>query len=67
MLQYSKDGGVTWSNEQWRALGKIGQHKRTIYWDRLGRARDMTFRVAISDPVKVVLINAIIYASEGRN
>lgn len=58
MLDFSDDGGHTWSNEKWRSFGKIGnRHKRAI-WRRLGASRDRVFRVTITDPVKVTLIGA---------
>lgn len=67
MMQFSDDGGFTWSNEYWRELGRIGQHAKTIYYDRLGSARDRVFRIMISDPVKVIISNAWIDIDEGRN
>lgn len=67
MLQYSNDGGFTWSAEKWKQLGKVGEHKRSMYWDRLGQSRDRTFKIVISDPVRIILTNAIIDAEEGQN
>jgi len=58
MLQFSDDGGHTWSNEKWLSIGKIGnRHKRAI-WHRLGSSRDRVFSVTISDPVRVTLLGA---------
>jgi len=58
MLQFSDDGGRTWSNERWRTLGASGEFKtRTIWW-RNGKARDRIYRYAISDPVRRNLILA---------
>jgi hypothetical protein len=67
MLQWSDDGGHTWSNEQWADIGGIGEKKKRVIWRRLGRARDRVYRVAISDPVKVVLIGADIQLEEGMS
>jgi hypothetical protein len=58
MLQWSDDGGHTWSNEHWRSIGAIGQTRTRVIWRRLGMSRDRVYRVRISDPVKVVLIGA---------
>lgn len=58
MLQFSDDGGKTWSNELKRKLGKIGKYKTRVIWRRLGVSRDRIYRVAISDPVKCNLIYA---------
>lgn len=66
MMQYSSDGGYTWSAEYWREIGRAGQHKREIYYDRLGMARDRVFKIVITDPVKVVLSDAWLDVDEGR-
>jgi hypothetical protein len=58
MLQWSSDGGHTWSSEKWRSIGKIGDYKARVLWRNLGLARERVFRITISDPVKVVLIGA---------
>lgn len=58
MLQYSKDGGHTWSSEMWETLGALGEYGKRVVWNRLGRARDWVFRFRITDSVKVVLIGA---------
>lgn len=64
MLQISRDGGHTWGAELWRALGKLGEYAKRVFWTRLGRARDYTFRLRISDPVKVVILNAALRISK---
>lgn len=58
MLQWSNDGGFTWSNEAWAPIGKIGEKLRRVRWRRLGKARDRVFKVTITDPVKVVICGA---------
>jgi hypothetical protein len=65
MLQFSDNGGNSWSSEKWAAIGQIGQKKNRVIWRRLGQARDKVFRVTITDPVKVVLIGAEIIAGAG--
>jgi hypothetical protein len=65
MMRYSKDGGHTWSTELFATLGAIGKYLTRCIWQRLGRARDWVFELAISDPVKVVIINAGIRVLEG--
>lgn len=59
MVDWSDDGGRTWSNEHWRSLGKIGEFKHRCRLLRLGMARDRVFRYAVSDPVRRTLIQAI--------
>lgn len=54
MLQVSKNNGHTWSAENWTKLGAIGKYLTRVVWRRLGMSRDWTFKIRISDPVKVV-------------
>lgn len=56
MLQISRDGGHTWGNEMWRSFGAIGKYTARAVWNRLGRSRDWTFRLRVSDPVKAVFV-----------
>ena len=67
MLQWSDDGGHTWSNEHWVSIGKAGQHKARARWRRLGRSRDRVFRVTITDPVKICLIGASVIVGGGAS
>jgi hypothetical protein len=59
-LEISRDGGHTWSNEHQATIGKIGEYGWRCVWRRLGQAEQMTFRVSISDPVKVFITGAYI-------
>lgn len=58
MLQWSTDGGYTWSNELWASIGKIGEYRRRVRWRRLGRSRDRVFKVVITDKVRVAIVGA---------
>ena len=58
MLRYSDDAGLTWSNEKWRSLGKIGEYKRRARWNRLGQFRQRVLELTISDPVDRVVMGA---------
>lgn len=58
MLDYSKDGGHTWSNERWTSIGKIGEYGRRAFWNRCGQSLDFIPRVTITDPVKCIIVNA---------
>lgn len=48
-------------------IGAVGEFKRRISWERLGRARDRVFKIVISDPIKVVLVNAYYNAELGTS
>jgi hypothetical protein len=58
MMQYSKDGGHTWSNEVWVDIGEMGQYGTRAVFNRLGRGRDWLFKFRVTDPVKTVFIGA---------
>jgi hypothetical protein len=58
MLQISRDGGRTWGAEVWRSFGAAGEYLKRAVWNRLGRAREWTFKFRVSDPVKTVFIGA---------
>lgn len=62
MLQTSRDGGFTYGNEMWADMGKIGEYRNRAVWRRLGTARDMVFKIRITDPVKRVIVSAGIKA-----
>lgn len=62
MLQVSKDNGQTWGSERWADLGKIGKYLTRAVWRRLGVARDWTFRIRVTDPVKFAMSFAAIKA-----
>jgi len=66
MLQYSDDGGYTWSNERWIELGRVGQRKVRARWRRLGRARDRVYRIKVSDPVPVRMLGGRAITQKGR-
>lgn len=63
MLQWSDDGGHTWSNEHWVSMGRIGERRKRALWRRLGSARDRVLRVQVTDPVPVNIIKARLEAS----
>lgn len=59
MIDWSNDGGMTWSNEQHRSLGRIGEYGNRTRLNRAGVARDRVFRIAISDPIRRTFIKAM--------
>ena len=67
MLRWSNDGGSTWSNEHWTSIGLVGKYKNRAIWRRLGWARDRIFEVAISDPIKCVVISANLKGEVGEH
>jgi len=63
-LQWSDDGGLSWSMEHWCSAGHIGHTTERVRWHRLGQAyRQRAFRVGGTDPVFIALYGANV---EGR-
>lgn len=67
MLQWSDDGGYTWSNEHWVSIGAIGNYATRALWRRLGRSRDRVFRIAGAFNSKVCIIAGHITPVPGTN
>lgn len=63
-LQWSDDGGKTWSNEHVAQIGKVGEYQLRVRWRRLGTPRrfglSRVFRVTITDPVKRAITGAML-------
>lgn len=59
-LQWSDDGGHTWSHLHELQGSNLGQYRTRFWWRRLGQSRDRVFRVINSDDAKVVLIDALL-------
>lgn len=51
MMQMSNDGGKTYGSEVWAGCGLRGQYGYRTRWDRLGMARNKTFKFAGTDPI----------------
>jgi hypothetical protein len=62
MLQFSDDGGNTWSSEHWASAGSIGEYSARVVWRRLGSSRDRVYRITFSASVKWYIVNAFIEA-----
>lgn len=59
MMDYSKDGGRTWSTVQkWRSMGQLGAYTKRLRWLRNGQARQWLIRIRSTDPVRRVIIGA---------
>jgi hypothetical protein len=65
VLQWSNDGGHSWSNEIWTSFGKIGATRQRAIFRRLGHSRNRVFKVTITDPVKVVMMGAELHLEQG--
>ena len=69
MLSFSDNGGKTWFNLPNRKLGKIGEYTTRVHWDGLGScasAHGRVYRAAVSDPVRVTILDTILTHRNGR-
>lgn len=60
-LQLSKDGARTWSDPMTASFGAIGQYRTKVKFRRLGVAEQMTFKIRITDPVKVAITGSYLH------
>lgn len=66
MLDWSKDGGRTWSSQQqWRSMGRLGDYTQRLRWLKLGQSRQWIFRLQSTDPVRRVIIGAYLDVEAG--
>lgn len=57
LLDWSKDGGITWSTlVQPRSMGAIGEYIKRLRWLNLGNSRTWIFRLRCSDPIRRYII-----------
>jgi Phage stabilisation protein len=66
MLRWSDDGGHTWSNENWRSMGTVGEYGYRTIWRRLGmtlKLRDRVYEISGTDPVKIAIMGAELYVT----
>jgi hypothetical protein len=66
ILDWSDDGGHTWSNQHWKSLGKIGTFLTRVRWLQLGMSRNRVYRITVSDPIKTVILGAYAELEECR-
>lgn len=59
MLDWTGDGGMTWSNQLNVPMGKTGQYSKKTRVNRIGGAHGRQFRVAITDPIRRTFIRAV--------
>ena len=64
-LRWSDDGGYSWSNEHWAAIGALGNRKTRVKWRRLGASRDRIYEVSITDPIRRVFTGAQLTSAGG--
>jgi hypothetical protein len=67
MLQWSDDGGHTWSAENWVSAGVNGAYAWRAIWRRLGRSRDRVWQIVVTDPVSWRILDAWVQVEKGTS
>lgn len=52
IMDYSKDGGRTYSNEMWRSMGAVGEYLTRAIWRTNVEFRQLSIRLTLPDKVK---------------
>lgn len=66
LLDFSKDGGMTWQPQLMaRSMGAVGEYRRRLRWINLGSSRAWVMRLRCSDPVRRVIIGAFVDTGVG--
>jgi hypothetical protein len=63
-LEISDDGGNTWALLPPRELGRIGEYKHVVRWNRLGQARDRVYRMSVDDAAVPVTVTDTVLVVE---
>ena len=67
MLRYSSDGAHTWSNVREASVGLPGQYGARARFRRLGQGRNRTWEISMTDPVRFVVLGALVDATAGTS
>ena len=60
MVEYSDDGGRSWSHGEWPQTGRLGQFNIEVKWFNLLSFYDRIVRISTTDPVNYTVYNATI-------
>lgn len=69
MLSFSDNGAKTWHHLPNRSLGALGNYGARVFWAGLGScasAHGRVYRAAVSDPVRVTILDTILTHRGGR-
>lgn len=57
-LRWSDDGGHAWGNYHVLGCGLLGQYKRRVLAQRLGKSRDRVYEISMTDPISWRIVDA---------
>jgi hypothetical protein len=66
LCRASRDGGRTFGNERQAALGRIGEYRKRVYWNRFGVMDDGAFEVVCSEPTQFNIVDAYLNPTEAE-
>lgn len=67
MLQISRDSGHTWGAYRATEVGRRGEFNSRAEWRRLGQARNWTFKIRMTDPIRFCLTDISLAIGEANN
>lgn len=65
MVQYSIDGGNTFEREEFVKLGPLGIYDYKAVINNLGTARNWVISFSITDPIDIIIMQAVAHGSVG--
>jgi hypothetical protein len=67
MCEYSDDSGLTWISLPNKKIGQIGKYRTHVRWTKCGSTDSArVFRMSISDPVEVSVVDTQVKIRGGR-
>jgi hypothetical protein len=63
-LEWSDDGGITWTGTRTMSGGASGQYRQRVYTTRLGSFRDRVFRITTSGRATLYAVDAFVETSQ---
>lgn len=66
-LEWSDDGGHTWSLPIVVTAGALGAYSKRVIWRRLGKSRDRVFRITSTAAIPHTWIDAVIDVTKGMS
>ncbi len=65
MFKYSTDGGNTFEDEEFISLGALGKYDERVQINNLGTSRNWVISFSISDPIDIIIMQAVVHGSFG--
>lgn len=65
-IRWSDDGGHTWSNAHASEIGKVGQYANRVRWRKMGSSLDRVYEYTCAEPMRKVLVDAILDINTGE-